>query len=458
MKKIFLIIVTLFLGLSIFISDVFAKYNLIQPEDKSIEINGQVYDLSVYKYDPPYLTPQYYIKNRSEEDLSTPEEARIAMASAYGRDTEWYLSLFDEESRKEQVKIDKETCGRYFEEFKKGKPYPDAIKEGNYSKLLYKIEFKYENNLYAVIYKNSYLYGNKISESGGSYSCYVMKKGEWLFTDKIEKHPLVWLAGLHSYSQLQELCQNGYWYTPDAKKPIRLKVELSSDKKEYEYKESINLKVKIENIWREDVTICSAFKPLGKTVRFTIESKQNDIDDEDSIITDVQLTKKDFVVLNPSDYKEITYKRTEYLLPEIANQLLIPDKCVAEKDGTVYYPPGEYTVKVRYSTLGVDNNDCIIPREGLGWYSEPITIKVLLSEEYNTMIEEKNNPSISDEEPEDESKADKQLKIYLKNGNIVKGRIVREDKDTMDVRRDFGDNHVFTLVNKEDIEKIEELE
>jgi len=86
-----------------------------------------------------------------------------------------------------------------------------------------------------------------------------------------------------------------------------------------------------------------------------------------------------------------------------------------------------------------------------------------LKQALQELKEEKGTSSISEEElsieePKDESKADKQLKIYLKNGNVVKGRIVREDKDTMDVRRDFVDNYVTTLVNKEDIERIEELE
>ena len=45
--------------------------------------------------------------------------------------------------------------------------------------------------------------------------------------------------------------------------------------------------------------------------------------------------------------------------------------------------------------------------------------------------------------------------IYLKNGKTVKGRIIREDETSLDVRRDFVDNYVIIPVKKDEIDRIE---
>ena len=211
MKRLSLSIAILFIGLAKFASNTFAKYNLTEPEEKSIEINGKVYNFKLYKYDPPYLSPPYLLKEKSEQDLSTPEGTEIALSSSYGVDTEWYLSLFDEEARQEQLETNKKTNGEYLKEIYKGEPLPDPIKEGNYDKFLYKIEFKYNNKMYTVIYADSFIYGEKES---GTYIPYVKEGNKWLYTNNIKNHPLVDFVGLHSYDQLQQLCKKGYWYTP----------------------------------------------------------------------------------------------------------------------------------------------------------------------------------------------------------------------------------------------------
>lgn len=95
----------------------------------------------LYKYDPPYLSPPYLIKDRKETDCSTPEETNIALTSSAGRDTEWYLSLWDEYSREELLQKDKRSGGKWLDEGLKGKPLENPIKDGNYSKFLYKLQF-----------------------------------------------------------------------------------------------------------------------------------------------------------------------------------------------------------------------------------------------------------------------------------------------------------------------------
>jgi hypothetical protein len=442
MKKPILILLILFIALSFFTAKVYAEYNLQRSEEKSIEINGEIYNFILYKYAPPYLSPQYYFKSQAEQDLSAPEGTCIAIRSSAGRNKEWYLSLFNEKCRQKMLELDKETDGEWLKENYKGTPFPDAIMEGNYSEFLYKVEFKINNQLYTVIYYNLYVEGEKMT---GGHKLLVKTDNKWLEAcDKnIEKNPLVWLVGLHDYDQLQQLCQKGYWYTPGTKKPVRLKVELSSDKKEYKHKESMNLKVKIENIWREDVTICSAFKPLGKTVRFLIESLENDISFTTDLITEKDIKPDEIITLKPNESREVSYDLTNYL-KDFAIFLTSGNR-LPYMDGLTYLPPGKYTIKAKYSTIGVEDKRCIIPREGVAWESEPINIEIL-------------PPDPQDEQAKESSLLGKKVKIYYTYGDTTHGKVIEEDKDSLKIRRDIGDTYVHIPIDKEDIERIEELE
>jgi hypothetical protein len=277
-----------------------------------------------------------------------------------------------------------------------------------------------------------------------NFITFVKKNSIWLSTNELNDSVYTWLASLKSYSQLQQLCQKGYWYTPDAKKPIRLKVELSSDKKEYKYKESINLQVKIENIWREDVTICGSFKPLGKTVRFMIESPQNDIGYTTNLITkEEDITPDEIITLKPDESREISYDLTDYL--KDFPIFLTTGNRLPDVGGLTYLPPGKYTIKARYSTLGVEDKSCIIPREGLAWKSDPIDIEIL-------------PPDPQEEQPEEASLLGKKIKIYLKDGETTRGKVIEENENSLKLRRDFATNYVYIPVSKEDIERIEEME
>jgi hypothetical protein len=437
MKKFILI---LFIALSFFTAKGYAEYNLTQPEEKSIEINGKMYNFKLYKYDPPYLTPPYLLKDKSKQNLSTPEGTDISLSSAVGRDSEWYLSLHDKETREKIIERDKRVDGRILEEYNKGKPLRDSIKEGYYDEFLYKIEFRHNGKIYTVVYGNSFIKGEIIS---GTFIAFVKEGNIWIRTSSMDKYPLVDLAGFNTYDQLQQLCQKGYWYTPGTKKPVRLKVELSSDKKEYKHKESMNLKVKIENIWREDVTICSAFKPLGKTVRFLIESLENDISFTTDLITEKDIKPDEIITLKPNESREVSYDLTNYL-KDFAIFLTSGNR-LPYMDGLTYLPPGKYTIKAKYSTIGVEDKRCIIPREGVAWESEPINIEIL-------------PPDPQDEQAKESSLLGKKVKIYYTYGDTTHGKVIEEDKDSLKIRRDIGDTYVHIPIDKEDIERIEELE
>jgi hypothetical protein len=422
----------------------YGEYNLKKAENISFKINDKEYEFLLYKYDPPYI-PRIPYKNRESANISTPENTYIAIRSAAGRDVEWYLSLFDEEARKNELKTNEETRGEWLKETLKGKPLPkEFTEEKSYQKFIYKMLVNVNKKEYAVI--QAKMVWTALNQEYVNFETYVKKGDIWLSTNELDNTPFTWLASLKNYDEILQLSKKGYWYTPDFKKPPALKVTVTPSQKVYKYKEPLIFNVKVENIWKnEPVIIFNGLYPLGRTVRLKIQNQENNIYYE-SLSREENPTKKDFVTMKPGECKEATYRVTEYLLSESYSSGF-PAEYTVDKDGNVYFPAGKYSVQGLYAIDSSVKDNSVSPKDLIigFWESEPIDIEIL-------------PPDPQNEQPKQTSLLGKKIKIYLKDGETTRGKVIEENENSLKLRRDFATNYVYIPVSKEDIERIEEME
>lgn len=172
-------------------------FNLKGPEKRVLEVKGNEYVIWVYKYDPPYLAPPYLIENPSQTDCSIPESALIALHSAADRNIPWYLSLFDEYSQKwlkEQGWLSEEL---------KGKPIGNRIKEGNFFKFLYKVEYILGGNDYQVLMGTRFT-KHKPSKVFSS-ELFIKQDNRWLKTLLRKGNPFLLQIGFCDYDELMKI-------------------------------------------------------------------------------------------------------------------------------------------------------------------------------------------------------------------------------------------------------------
>lgn len=177
------------------------KYNLTYPQKRIIVLEGKEYNVTVYKYNPPYRCPTRLLKNRTDVDYSMPEDTNLALWSAVGRNKEWYMSLHDEGALQHLLESDKRSGGRILEEYNKEKPLVPI--GGSYEYLQYKTELKFNNENYVIFNMKSIVKGQELPDF--SYRTFVKKHGIWLITEDIDKHPVKRLVGLNSYDEFIKL-------------------------------------------------------------------------------------------------------------------------------------------------------------------------------------------------------------------------------------------------------------
>jgi hypothetical protein len=187
------------------------QFNLTKPEKHTIKIDGKEYSFLLSKYDPPYVHARL-LASREEQDLSTPEGTNLALWSSVGRDSDWYLSLFDEGARKDLLRRDRESGGRILEEYSKGKPLLSPQETGNYDKFIYKVELEFQGKKYAIIQYRLVLEGEE--EEYAAIRSFVKLGDAWYETDDLREHPVRKLVGLNSYEEIKKILKEGSWAVP----------------------------------------------------------------------------------------------------------------------------------------------------------------------------------------------------------------------------------------------------
>ncbi|MFH1878668.1 MAG: hypothetical protein ABH883_07680, partial [Candidatus Omnitrophota bacterium] len=274
-----LILFSLFCGMNSYAGD----FNLTEPEEITLIVDEKPYTFKFYRYDPPYMYKTLW-ESKEEADISTPEGTERAINSATWRDTQWYLSLFDENARALEIKEDKEFGGKILVEDLKGKPFPtDITKRNSYFLWYYKIEMEINGKQYATIFKHSIRNGEfnpylNVSE-------YVKQGDVWLSTEVISNHPIRSLLSTSSYEKFMELCKKGKVYD-EMPEPIPLEFTAKLEKDSYEIQEGrllepIKLSVELKNVsWdKRDMQILNILEPLGLVVH--LEDWERDKEDKE---------------------------------------------------------------------------------------------------------------------------------------------------------------------------------
>lgn len=185
------------------------QFNLSEPENCVVEIDGKIYEFVIMKYNPPYISPSNLLKSKADENLLTPEGTNLAMWSSINRDKDWYLSLHDEGLQKYLIDTDQKSKGRLLEEANKDKPLRNPLKEGTYEEFLCKAELSFNNKEYAIIQSKRFKDG--MGFPGPTFTVYVKQNNKWLRTDDLKNHPIKRLVGLKTFEEIKTICGTGRW-------------------------------------------------------------------------------------------------------------------------------------------------------------------------------------------------------------------------------------------------------
>jgi len=337
----------------------------LQSKELEIEIDKTKYNFILHRYNPPYACPRELISNAMQQDLSTPEGVEISIWSSRNRDTDWYLSLFDEKTKTEIINSDKMYNGKILNEFKKNQPLGNPTQEGNYSIFLYKADFRYENKNCTVVKEKRLIEGTELSMEG--YNVFIQEGNIWFSTDVLDEHPFVDFIASHNYEEILNLCEKGTWYTPDFKRPDPIHLTVTTDKTEYAYKEPINVTVNVRNMWEdEDIVIPADPGFEGKAVSIYVHAKEG-LGMTYLLREDAAGQESDAAVsLKPNESIALTHQISESYYGE----------AYSEEKGSyqvpVYLEPNEYIIEATYFYKSNDQGIA----SGL-YKSEPITIKIL---------------------------------------------------------------------------------
>lgn len=143
------------------------EFNLTEPEEHTLTVDGVEYTFTLARYDPPLFHTEI------EPDLSTPEGAILTRRPA----------LLEE--------VDPST-GRKF---------------------VLRVDMEYEGRRYAIIQFRTFIEGEELPVLGTSN---LVKKGDvWLPGARyIGRHPVSRLVGLHTYEEIREILKEGTWDVP----------------------------------------------------------------------------------------------------------------------------------------------------------------------------------------------------------------------------------------------------
>lgn len=180
------------------------QFNLGEPENCIVEIEGKTYPFVLVKYEPPFVAPPSLLGNKSQQSLSTPEGTNIAIWSSVGRDREWYLSLHDEKQRQEILESDRKSDGKVLAEVNKGKPLQNPQEEGIYEEFICKAEIEAGGKKYSIIQSRRFVEGQEFP--GHTTATYVQHDGSWLRSSDLQEHPVKRLVGLKSYEEIKMMC------------------------------------------------------------------------------------------------------------------------------------------------------------------------------------------------------------------------------------------------------------
>lgn len=180
------------------------QFNSAEPENCTVEIEGETYLLALVKYEPPFISPPSLIASKSQQDLSTPEGTNIAIWSSVGRGREWYLSLHDEKQRQEILESDRKSDGKVLAEVNKGKPLQNPRDKGSYEEFVCKAELEVGSKKYSIIQSRRFVEGEEFP--GYTTSTYVYENDSWLRSADLMEHPVKRLIGLKSYEEIKTMC------------------------------------------------------------------------------------------------------------------------------------------------------------------------------------------------------------------------------------------------------------
>ncbi len=156
-------------------------HNLTDPVERVMIVQGHPYHFLLYRYDPPYLSPQRFI-NEDEADMSTPEGTYLALRSAGAQiKLEWWLSTMSPRLR-ESSAIQDSLAKTVVE---KAQVYEDP-EELPQSLFLYKVRYEYDGEEYQVIMSRG-KYMGEFGEKVGFYT-FIREDDKWL-RDKVVPDP-----------------------------------------------------------------------------------------------------------------------------------------------------------------------------------------------------------------------------------------------------------------------------
>ena len=183
------------------------QFNLPEPANCIVEIDGETYSFAVVKYEPPFISPPYLLSDKSQQDLSTPEGANIAIWSSVNKDREWYLSLHDGRQREKILKSDQKSNGKVLEETNKGKPLQNPAERGSYEEFICRAQVEFEGKEYSIIQAKRFVGGEEFP--GYTTSTYVKQDDSWLRSGDLQDHPVGRLVGLKSCEEIKAMCGRG---------------------------------------------------------------------------------------------------------------------------------------------------------------------------------------------------------------------------------------------------------
>lgn len=156
-------------------------YNLTAPVERVMIVKGHPYRFLLYRYDPPYLSPQRFI-HKDESDMSTPEGTYLALSSAGAQiKLEWWLSTMS--SRLRESPAIQDSLAKPIVERAKVYEEPEELPQ---SLFLYKVRYEYDGEEYQVIMSRG-KYKGEVGEGVG-FDTFIREDDKWL-SDKVVPNP-----------------------------------------------------------------------------------------------------------------------------------------------------------------------------------------------------------------------------------------------------------------------------